>query len=206
MSMSAQDRAPSGWRATTATVTTVAVLILLTAGCATAPPLAGIRSSPTVQSTMDDQDGTTRVTPPLPATTSSATPADTATPEATATRWLMRYRSAAWTDDGPSAWIDRVRPYVSATMNAHNEAVRGAGGGTDWAQFVRRHCASTVVDTAAVVPPESPGTPTAANVLVLGTVRTTCSAGSPASPIEPTTATLLILKTAHGWRVHQRLF
>jgi hypothetical protein len=118
----------------------------------------------------------------------------------------VRYRSAAWTDDGPSAWIDRVRPYVTATMNARNEAVRGAGGGADWATFVRRHCTSTVVDTAAVVPPEAPGTTSAANVQVIGIVRTTCSAGDPPYPTEQAAATLLVVKTTQGWRVDERLF
>jgi hypothetical protein len=55
------------------------------------------------------------------------------------------------------------------------------------------------------VPAEAPGTATAANVLVTGTVNTTCPAGA-AQPGEQATATLVVVTTSNGWRIDQRLF
>lgn len=54
------------------------------------------------------------------------------TPEITASRWLLEYRTMHWTDPGPATWIDRVRPYVTDTMHADNNTLRDGGGGADW--------------------------------------------------------------------------
>jgi hypothetical protein len=138
---------------------------------------------------------------------STATPAaDTANPTDTAARWLIAYRSATWTDRTPAAWIDRVQPYVTATLHTANQSLRDAGGGTDWAQFIQQRCTSTVTDTTAIIPAESPGTDTAANVVVTGAVHTTCTAGTPTVPAEDASATVIVIKTANGWRVDQRLY
>ncbi|MFL6118761.1 hypothetical protein [Actinophytocola sp.] len=122
-----------------------------------------------------------------------------------AIQWLSAYRSATWTDPDPAAWIDRVRPYVTDAMSTRNTALRDGGAGTDWAEFVDQRCESSVSDLAAVIPAEAPGTATVANVLVTGTVSTTCAAG-PARSDEQAAATLVVIKTATGWRVDQRLF
>jgi hypothetical protein len=127
------------------------------------------------------------------------------TPQAVAIDWMSAYRTATWTDPSPAAWIDRVRPYVTDAMNARNTTLRDGNAGTDWADFVDQHCESTVSELAAVVPTEAPGTKTATNVLVTGTVNTTCPAGT-ARPVEQAAATLIVVKTATGWRVDQRLF
>lgn len=143
---------------------------------------------------------------PTTAPGSSTESATTASPTAVAEQWLRHYRGASWSDPAPSAWIDRVRPYVSTAMNAENETLRHEPAGADWATFVRLRCTSTVVDIAAIVPPESPGTATAANVQATGSVRTTCAAGPAPAPTELAATTLIVVTTTHGWRVHQRLF
>jgi hypothetical protein len=122
-----------------------------------------------------------------------------------AIRWLAAYRTATWTDLSPAAWIDRVRPYVTDAMHTRNTTLRNGNAGTDWADFVDQHCESTVSELAAVIPAEAPGTATATNVLVTGTVNTTCAAGS-ARPVEQAAVTLVVITTADGWRVDQRLF
>jgi hypothetical protein len=183
-------------------VATLAGLLLAATGCSTDtnrtnaqappnPPSAGTLSPPAA---------------PAPSTATTAIPApDPDSPLTAAVGWLVAYHSAKWTDDTPAAWIDRVRPYVTDTMHTSNEPLRSGGGGTDWADYVRHHCTNTVTDTHAVIPPESPGTHTAANVQVTGTIHTTCTAGSPPSPTEQTSATLVVVKTSNGWRVDRRL-
>jgi hypothetical protein len=177
-------------------------LLVLAAGCAADVDHAGAR---------------TLATPPPVGTTPPAAPTSTPAPSAlpspdpdspltAAVHWLVAYHSASWTDGSPAAWIDRVQPYVTDTLNNSNETLRTGTGGTDWADYTRDHCTSTVTDAQAVIPPESPGTAIAANVQVTGTVHTTCKAGIPASPTEQTSATLVVVKTAAGWRVNQRLF
>ena len=122
-----------------------------------------------------------------------------------AIRWLVAYRTATWTDPDPAAWIDRVQPYVTDAMHTRNTTLRNGNAGTDWTDFVDQHCESTVSELAAVVPTEAPGTTTAANVLVTGTVNTTCPAGA-AQPVEHAAATLVVVTTSTGWRVDQQLF
>lgn len=183
----------------------VAVATALVAGCTTSTP------STSANTARSEPVGTARSTPRTspPANAEATTPADMPgadTPQAVAIHWLSAYRSAAWTDPRPAAWIDRVRPYVTDAMHAHNTTLRDGVAGTDWVTFVRLRCTSTVVDIAAIVPPESPGTATTANVHVSGSVRTNCAAGPAPVPTELAAVTLVVVTTSHGWRVDQRLF
>lgn len=175
------------------------------AGCTTSTP------ETSANTVLPQPIGTARDTPRTspPASSEATTPADVPsadTPQSVASHWLSAYRSAAWTDPGPAAWVDRVRPYVTASMNRRNETLRGQPGGADWATFVRLRCTSTVADVAAIVPPESPGTATAANVQVSGSVHTTCAAGPAPAHTETAAMTLTVVKAPRGWRVDQRLF
>ncbi|KAA2245943.1 hypothetical protein F0L68_41010 [Solihabitans fulvus] len=142
------------------------------------------------------------LTPP----TSSSGVGHAATAEDVATRWLAALRAARWTDGSPAAWVDRVRPYVTDALHGRDQLLRDAGGGADWRAFVQGQCASTVTDLRAIRPPESPGTSSAAQVQVSGTVRTSCDAATAQVPAETATATLLIVQVPDGsWRVDQRL-
>jgi hypothetical protein len=114
----------------------------------------------------------------------------------------------SWTDGTPTAWIERVRPFVTASLDAQDEQqYADAGGGADWQAFVAQQCSSVVTDLGAVIPPESPGTATAVNVQVTGTVHTTCDAGQPENASENALATLVVTQDSDGsWRVSQRLY
>lgn len=192
---------PDPPRRTPRTAATLAGLLVLAAGCSTTPSYPGAPGAHTPASTS---------TPPAPAAsspTATATPAPGPdSPVSAARNWLVAYHSATWTDASPAAWIDRVQPYVTDTLHASNETLRSGGGGADWTEFVRQHCTNTVTDTDAVIPPESPGTTTTANVQVTGTIHTTCTAGTPLHPTEQVSATLVVIKSPTGWRVDQRLF
>jgi hypothetical protein len=64
-----------------------------------------------------------------------------------------------------------------------------------------------VTNLGAVIPPEAPGTATAVNVQVTGTVVTRCAAGSPDTPTESASATLVVVPGPNGtWLVNQRMF
>ncbi|HEX5117837.1 MAG TPA: hypothetical protein VFW65_21855 [Pseudonocardiaceae bacterium] len=120
---------------------------------------------------------------------------------------MAAYRGMSWTDGTPTAWIARVRPYVTATLDSQDEQYADAGGGADWQAFVAGQCTSTVTDLGAVIPSESPGTATAVNVEVTGTVHTACDAGQQAMPIGAASATLVVIHLSDGsWRVDQRLY
>jgi hypothetical protein len=112
-----------------------------------------------------------------------------------------------WTDGSPTAWIVRVRPYVTSELDAHNQQYLDAGGGTDWHDIVTQRCTRSVNNVAAVIPPESPRTAAAVNVHVTGTVTTTCITGKPRIHNETVSATLVTTPGPDGtWRVHQRLY
>lgn len=192
-----------------AAAVSAAIAMVVISGCA--PPVPDKEPDPTTASEPSQPDLTSSATserrrPSNTAPESAAHAPQAQSPEAVAEQWLVDYRSATWTDSGPSAWIDRVRADVTTSMDARNETVRGGSGGADWSMFVRLRCASTVVDIVAIVPPESPGTATAAHVQVTGYVRTTCTAGPPPAPSELVAMTLVVVTTPHGWRVDQRLF
>jgi hypothetical protein len=128
------------------------------------------------------------------------------TPEAVASQWFTAYHSARWTDPSPASWIDRVRPYVTPTMHMRDEGLRNGGGGTDWAEFVADRCAAEVSDVSAVLPAEAPSTDAVAYVLVIGSVRTTCSRRPPAILVTSESATLVVSRTPDGWFVNERLY
>lgn len=143
----------------------------------------------------------------VPAPTASLPEASPTGPVDVAEHWLVAYRSIGWTDDSPAVWIGHVRPYVTAVLDAQDRRYADAGGGADWQDFVTKQCTSTVSDLGAAIPPESPGTATAVNVQVTGTVHTTCDAGQPDAPTESASATLVITQGPDGsWRVNQRLY
>lgn len=177
----------------------VAVAAALLAACTNGPATRTTRA-PLPQLTGTARSAPRTPPPSSPATTSPVRTPDVDTPPAVTIRWLAAYRTATWTDPGPAAWIDRVRPYVTDAMHTRNTSLHDGNAGIDWADFVDQHCESTVSDLAAVVPAEAPGTATAANVLVTGTVNTTCTAGA-ARPVEQATATLVVIATSTGWRV-----
>lgn len=173
---------------------------LLTTGCVTDHPTTEPHGSP-APSTV----------PPVKNTPSTAEyPASTAlplfTPEAIAELWFTAYRTTSWTDSGPAAWIDRVRPYVTTTMHQRDTALRDGGSGTDWTGFVTGHCVTNVYDVHAVVPTEAPNTATVAYVHVIGSVRTRCSRKPASVPDEEASATLAVSNTPDGWRVDDRLY
>jgi hypothetical protein len=188
----------------TAAILSVITSTVLITGCSA--PAIDTDEHPMVTGDSGARDHRRHQLPGAQPTTPAGPNSPTGSPETVAKHWLLQYRSAAWTDPGPSAWIDRVRPYVTRSMNITNETLRGKPGGADWTTFVRLHCTSNVIDIAAIVPPESPGTATAANVQVSGTVRTSCAAGTTSAPTEITAMTLVVIATPHGWRVDQRLF
>lgn len=190
--------------AKTATVV-VAASVALVAGC-TSSPAAPVRPGPPPTS------GPARVprsaTPlPLLAQPDTTAAAGTNSPADAAEHWLAAYRSMSWTDGTPTAWIARVRPYVTARLDRQDEQYADAGGGADWQTFVAGQCTSTVTDLGAVIPSESPGTAIAVNVEVTATVYTACDAGQSTSPTETASATLVVIPLSDGsWRVDQRLY
>lgn len=128
------------------------------------------------------------------------------TPEAVATHWFIAYRTTSWTDAGPAAWVDRVRPYVTTTMHLRDEALRSGGGGADWDEFAAGRCVTRVSDVAALVPAEAPNTATVVYVELTGSVRTACGRRPPITPEEDAAATLTVTKNPDAWLVDERLY
>jgi hypothetical protein len=141
--------------------------------------------------------------PPAP---TNATSAPTS-PQNAAMQWLIAYHSMSWSDHTPTAWITQVQPYVTPSLNRSDQQYADDGGGADWTDFVSKQCTSTVGDIGAVIPDEAPGTPTAVNIQVTGTVTTTCTSGAPDDPAESVSATLVVVPGPNGsWLVNQRLY
>lgn len=180
--------------------TVVAASVTLLVGCTSppAPPARPGAGSATVSSA--------RPVTAAPSSPRGRSPTGMSSPVHVAEQWLATYRSTSWTDGTPTGWIERVRPYVTAALNAWDEQYADAAGGADWQAFVANQCTSVVTDLGAVIPPESPGTVTAINVQVTGTVHTACDAGQPESPTDTAAATLVVIEAPDGsWRVNQRL-
>ncbi|MGH3827204.1 MAG: hypothetical protein ACRDQX_08520 [Pseudonocardiaceae bacterium] len=130
-----------------------------------------------------------------------------ADPVTTATAWLRAYRGLQWTDSSPSAWVDRVRPYVGDDLAKEYDRAREGSAGSTWTAFVRDKCTATVSEVGAVIPPEAPRAPDSVYVQVAGTVLTECAAGQPPAPSEPVAATVEVRRSAGGrWVVSRRLF
>lgn len=178
---------------------------LLLAGCSPAPAASGAEGpNPTSQPSFAISLPNPTSSPPRGA---SPIPAAAASPTAAAEQWLIAYHTLTWTDPGPTAWISHVRPYVTASLAATDDQVSDAGGGADWTSFVSQQCTDTVTDVGAVIPPEAPGTASAVNVQVTGTVLTVCDAGTPPDPRTSVSATLVMVPGPAGtWLVNQRLF
>ncbi len=121
-----------------------------------------------------------------------------------AASWLRAYRSSNWTDARPGAWVDRVAPWVTETLNAADQQYRDADGGADWTQFVAGQCHDTVTDVSAVIPREAPGGQDSTNVDVTGTVVTSCDATA-ADSQQTASTTLLVVRISGGWKVDQRV-
>lgn len=182
------------------TATTALMTPTITASTATMPTVA----KPPPLSTAP------KPAPPSPAKGSSATSsaalsaAAGMTPVAVATGWLVAYRQASWTQP-VTAWIARVRPYVTDKLYRSYLPLAGKGGGADWRTFVAGKCTATPGEVGGVIPPEAPHSAMQVFVQVGGTLHTTCTAGA-RPPDEPLAATLTLLHTPAGWRVDARQY
>ena len=122
------------------------------------------------------------------------------------TKWFVAYHSMRWTDTGPAAWIDRVRPYVSARQHDRDETLRNGARGAEWTEFVAGRCATSMTDVEAVIPPEAPRTASVVYVHVIGSSHTACTTADPVLAPSVEAATLMLIKTPSGWRVDERLY
>lgn len=184
---------PSPADKTTAPVTTATTTLVTPP--TTAPPV--VKPTPV---------STTPKPAPIPATGSATMlpPAAAMTPVAVATAWLVAYRQASWTQP-VTAWIARVRPYVTDKLYRSYLPLAGKGGGADWRTFVAGKCTATPGKVGGVIPPEAPHSAGQVFVQVGGTLHNTCAAGPP-PPDEPLAATLTLLHTPTGWRVDARQY
>lgn len=183
------------------------VLVAATAalgGCATGGQTGTPGEPTTTQPSFSLALPAPRPVGPPPRTPAAAAATD---PQAAAERWLIAYHSLSWSNGSPTAWIDQVKPYVTPSLDATDQQDANAGGGADWSEFVAKQCSSTVTTVGAVIPPEAPGTATAVNVQVIGTVLTRCASGSPDTTTEPASASVVVVPGPKGtWLVNQRLF
>ena len=128
-------------------------------------------------------------------------------PVAVATAWLRAYREMAWTDQSPSSWVDRVRPYVSSDLAADYDQARQGTAGTSWASFVHDQCTAIARDVEGLIPPEAPRAPDSVYVQVAGTVVTQCAHAVAPMPPEPVAATVEVRRMPDGrWVVNRRVF
>lgn len=138
--------------------------------------------------------------PPVVVSTASS-----GTPQGAAVAWLTALRTANFRDS-PSAWVERITPYVTPALAASYRqiAAKGTGGGAEWTAFVHDRCVSVVINAAGVIPAEAPATPAAAHVQVSATLTTVCHTGTRAS--EFIAATVLATKQHNRWAVTRREF
>lgn len=138
--------------------------------------------------------------PPVVVSTASS-----GTPQGAAVAWLTALRTASFRDS-PSAWVERITPYVTPALAASYRqiAAKGTGGGAEWTAFVHDRCVSVVINAAGVIPAEAPATPAAAHVQVSATLTTVCHTGTRAS--EFIAATVLATKQHNRWAVTRREF
>jgi hypothetical protein len=111
-----------------------------------------------------------------------------------------------WTDTSPADWIDRVRPFVTASLHSSDVALEAGGYGVDWTDFVASRCSTSASDVDTVIPAEAPHTESLVYVHVIGTLRTTCDHHTPMFRTTDAAATLAVIQTPHGWRVSERLY
>lgn len=183
-----------------------AFLALVVASCGTPPvpdapreAISVTEQKPPVSATSD----TGQAAPPdRIASNAPAGASVTASPTQVAVDWLTASRFVAW-DQPPTAWIDKVAPFVTGEVNTENQRLRGGSVGAGWGAFVENRCAATVIDAGAVIPPETPVTSQTVRVQVAGTVHTVCETG-PAVPDEAATATLTVVRSPVGWKVAGR--
>lgn len=189
----------------------IAGVVVLVAGLVAAAYWIGASSG------SDEPSASPRSSAPAPESSAEAAPSSgLPTPEngepatdpiEAARAWLVNFRSVAWDDPTPTAWIDRVRPYVTDALAAEYEALREGGVGAEWEIFVERKCTSTVPDADGVIPPEAPASETAVYVNVSGTVTTACEDGEPPTPKVDAGGTIELMRGEDGyWRVNQRLY
>lgn len=156
-----------------------------------------------------DQHQATPAEPPPPV--AAPAPADEPptgepdSPTSAARAWLAAYHYANWREQ-PTAWIDRVQPYVTARLHRRNASLRGGHTGVDWQRFVQYQCVTAATDIDAVIPPEAPRTRTTVNVQVAGTLATNCAYGQPEQPRQPIAATIVTVKSHGQWRVDELLY
>lgn len=123
--------------------------------------------------------------------------------------WLAALRTVRFDDPAPTAWIDRVRPVVTAELAAGYERLRDGSTGADWTSFVEQGCVADVGDLDGVVPRGAPRTQTTVNVQVVGTLQTRCTDqdGAAAHPDEQLAATIVLRRATGGvWLVDERLY
>lgn len=153
-------------------------------------------------------------TPPPTPSTSSPPPGEddmppsipAATPESAAIGWLVATNTLSWRDPTPTAWVDRVSPYVTGPAQHDAEQARGGQPGADWNRLLAHQCVQRVHEPGGVIPPEAPRTEQTAYVQVSGTAAWECAAGSPPPP-QPLAATLEVVHFPDGtWRVSKHLF
>ena len=138
--------------------------------------------------------------PPVVVSTASS-----GTPQGAAVAWLTALRTTSFRDS-PTAWVERIAPYVTPDLAASYRkiAASGTGGGAEWTAFVHDRCVSVLVDAAGVIPAEAPVTVAAAHVQVSATLTTVCRTGTRAS--EFIAATVLATKQHNRWAVAKREF
>lgn len=144
-----------------------------------------------------------------PTATSSAQP-DYPGAIIVARKWLQARYTLHADDPAPDAWIARVAPLSTDTLQATLEKKFGGGsGGIAWANFVQQRCSRTVGDLQAQISPEAPETKTSKWLRVTGVATTHCAVNpkDPPFPAEKVVrATLQLTKQPSGaWRVNDRI-
>jgi hypothetical protein len=159
------------------------------------PPVAASSPSVTTSASPSSRPGSR-----LPQAVASTDPVESAV------TWLRAYRAVRFDDGTASAWIDRVRPVVTARLRAEYERYRNGSTGAEWNEFVEGRCETSVEDAGGVIPDEAPRTATNVNVQVAGSVTTHCDEGVVAAPPEAVAATVQLVRGSDGrWRVSRRL-
>ncbi|TKG61511.1 hypothetical protein [Prauserella endophytica] len=145
-----------------------------------------------------------------PATTSSSQSVDYPEPVIVARQFLAAQHTLHATDPGPDAWLTRVAPLVTPTMNtALQKQYRGGGGGASWPQFQQQRCERTVRDLQAQPSQEAPSTDISKWLVVNGIAVTTCEINPTQPPFpaeEPVSTVLEMTRQPSGqWLVNSEV-
>lgn len=164
------------------------------------PPMPQRKTFPSPPST----PAAALATPSTP-TGPAASTGGTDTPTTIAVAWLVAYRQTDYTRPA-TAWIAAVAPYVTPDMDRANQrlATTNTDGGAAWHDYVQHHCRTTVLQPAAIIPPEAPHTHDLVHVQVSATLSTTCDHPTTAPVDENVAVTLAVARTPIGWRIDRR--